>query len=502
MPFAALSAFVDPSVRFGLQFDRKDKAGARRQGRDAPPRRADAACRRRTSARRSAHRPAAEAKPEAARQPAEPRPSPRTPPPRSSSSTASERSRRRRARLRQERAARARRSHARVPVPGDVPAAVKDSDALPQAFLRPSSAPTKFNGQRRADGRARGADPADRPGLPATSPTCCGPGHLAQLRTILDDGEASANDKYVALELLKNANISAGGVLPMCQDTGTAIVMGKKGQAVWTGGGDEAAIAQRRLQDLHRDQPALLARSRRSRCSRKCSTGTNLPAQIDIYATDGDAYKFLFVAKGGGSANKSYLYQQTPAVLNEAALLKFLDTQIRTPRHRGLPALSPRHRDRRHLGRDEPQDGEARLDALSRRPAERGQRHGRRHPRPRDGEEGAGAHAPDGHRRAVRRQVFLPRRARDPHRRATAPRCRSASACRCSADRQALGKITSDGIFLEQLETNPAHYLPEVEPQQLSGDVVSVDLDKGMAHTLSMLTQASGEDAREPHRAR
>src|SRR5437763_557261 len=129
------------------------------------------------------------------------------------------------------------------------------------------------------------------------------PGHLAQLRSILDDSEASTNVKYVALELLKNANISAGGVLPMCQDTGTAIVMGKKGQAVWTGGGDEQAIAQGVYKtytetNLRYSQVSPLS------MFKEVQTGTNLPAQIDIYATDGDAYKFLFIAKGGGSANK------------------------------------------------------------------------------------------------------------------------------------------------------------------------------------------------------
>jgi fumarate hydratase class I len=155
------------------------------------------------------------------------------------------------------------------------------------------------------------------------------PGHLTQLRAILDDAEASANDKYVALELLKNANIAAGGVLPMCQDTGTAIVMGKKGQAVWTGGGDEAAIA-RGVYKTYTETNLRYSQVSPVSMFKEVQTGTNLPAQIDIYATDGDAYKFLFIAKGGGSANKSYLYQQTPAVLNEAALLKFLDTQIRT----------------------------------------------------------------------------------------------------------------------------------------------------------------------------
>src|SRR5476649_1645402 len=252
------------------------------------------------------------------------------------------------------------------------------------------------------------------------------PGHLGQLKAILDDNEASPNDKYVALELLKNANISAGGVLPMCQDTGTAIVMGKKGQQVWTGGGDEAAIAEG-VYKTYTESNLRYSQVSPISMFKEVQTGTNLPAQVDIYATDGDAYKFLFIAKGGGSANKSYLHQQTPAVLNEAALLKFLDTQIRTLGtaacppyhlaiviggtsaemnlktvklastryldrseerrvgkecrslcdwssdvcssdlgHRGLPALSPGDRDRRHIGRDEPQDRETRLDALSR----------------------------------------------------------------------------------------------------------------------------------------
>src|SRR6202000_809385 len=132
------------------------------------------------------------------------------------------------------------------------------------------------------------------------------PGHLAQLRAILDDGEASPNDKFVALELLKNANIAAGGVLPSCQDTGTAIVMGKKGQQVWTGGGDEAAIAEGVYKtytetNLRYSQVSPLS------MFKEVQTGTNLPAQIDIFATDGDAYKFLFIAKGGGSANKRHL---------------------------------------------------------------------------------------------------------------------------------------------------------------------------------------------------
>src|SRR5215831_16708328 len=153
------------------------------------------------------------------------------------------------------------------------------------------------------------------------------PGHLAQLRAILDDKDASPNDHFVALELLKNANIAAGYVLPSCQDTGTAIVVGKKGQYVFTGGGDEEAIARGVFDTYH------TANLRYSQLApldmyKEANTGTNLPAQIELYATDGDAYKFLFIAKGGGSANKSYLYQETKALLNPESLAAFLDTQI------------------------------------------------------------------------------------------------------------------------------------------------------------------------------
>ena len=324
------------------------------------------------------------------------------------------------------------------------------------------------------------------------------PGHLAQLRSILDDGEASANDKYVALELLKNANIAAGGVLPMCQDTGTAIVMGKKGQAVWTGGGDEAAIAKGVFKTYTETN---LRYSQVSPISmfKEVQTGTNLPAQIDIYATDGDAYKFLFVAKGGGSANKSYLYQQTPAVLNEAALLKFLDTQIRTL---GTAACPPYHlaivvggtsaemnlktvklASTRYLD-DLPSEGNDKGVAIRDREMEKKVLELTR-------QMGIGAQFGGKYFCHDVRVIRIARHG------ASVPIGMGVS---CSADRQAVGKITKDGIFLEQLETNPAHYLPEVEPQQLSGDVVAVDLNKGMAHTLSVLTQAPREDAGEPHR--
>src|SRR3954454_15441557 len=313
------------------------------------------------------------------------------------------------------------------------------------------------------------------------------PGHLAQLRAILDDTEASANDKYVALELLKNANISAGGVLPMCQDTGTAIVMGKKGQAVWTGGGDEAAIA-RGVYKTYTETYLRYSQVSPISMFKEVQTGTNLPAQIDIYATDGDAYKFLFVAKGGGSANKSYLYQQTPAVLNEASLLKFLDTQIRTL---GTAACPPYHlaiviggtsaelnlktvklASTRYLD-DLPGEGNDKGVAIRDREMERKVLELTR-------QMGIGAQFGGKYFCHDVRVIRLARHG------ASVPIGLGVS---CSADRQAVGKITRDGIFLEQLENNPAQYLPDIEPQQLSDDVVSVYLDKGMAHTLAVLTR-------------
>jgi len=313
------------------------------------------------------------------------------------------------------------------------------------------------------------------------------PGHLGQLRAILDDGEASPNDKYVALELLKNANISAGGVLPMCQDTGTAIVMGKKGQSVWTGGGDEAAIA-RGVHKTYTETNLRYSQVSPLSMFKEVQTGTNLPAQIDIYATDGEAYKFLFVAKGGGSANKTYLHQQTPAVLNEAALLKFLDTQIRTL---GTAACPPYHlaivvggtsaemnlktvklASCRYLD-DLPDEGNNLGVAIRDRAMEQKVLELTR-------QMGIGAQFGGKYFCHDVRVIRIARHG------ASVPIGIGVS---CSADRQVLGKITRDGIFLEQLETNPAHYLPEIEPQQLSGDVVQVDLDQGMAHTLSILTR-------------
>src|SRR3954451_13681644 len=165
------------------------------------------------------------------------------------------------------------------------------------------------------------------------------PAHLQQLRNILDDPEASANDRFVALDLLKNANIAAGGVLPMCQDTGTAIIKGKKGQFVLTGGGDEAALARGIFDTYQRDNLRFSQMAPLNMWDEK-NTGTNLPAEIKINAVDGDAYKLLFMAKGGGSANKSFLFQETKAVLNPAGLMKFLDEKLRSL---GTAACPPYH---------------------------------------------------------------------------------------------------------------------------------------------------------------
>ena len=313
------------------------------------------------------------------------------------------------------------------------------------------------------------------------------PGHLASLRAILDDPEASGNDRFVALDLLKNSNISAGGVLPMCQDTGTAIIMGKKGQAVWTGGGDEEAIS-RGVHKTYTETNLRYSQVSPLSMFKEVQTGTNLPAQIDIYATDGDSYKFLFIAKGGGSANKSYLHQQTPAVLNEAALLKFLDTQIRTL---GTAACPPYHlaivvggtsaemnlktvklASTRYLD-DLPSQGNDKGVAIRDRDMEQKVLELTR-------QMGIGAQFGGKYFCHDVRVIRIARHG------ASVPIGIGVS---CSADRQAVGKITRDGIFLEQLEHNPAQYLPDVEPRQLSGEVVSVDLDKGMAHTLSVLTR-------------
>jgi fumarate hydratase, class I len=305
------------------------------------------------------------------------------------------------------------------------------------------------------------------------------PGHLAQLAQILKDPEASPNDRFVALDLLKNANIAAGGVLPMCQDTGTAIVMGKKGQYVVTGGGDEAAIA-RGVFDTYRTANLRYSQMAPLDMYEEVNTGDNLPAQIEIFAVDGDAYKFLFMAKGGGSANKSYLYQETKALLNPESLLAFVDAKMRTL---GTAACPPYHLAVVIGGTSAEQTLKVAklasahyLDALP----TSGNRRGRGF---RDLEleqrvleiaqrTAIGAQFGGKYFCHDVRVVRLPRHGAS---------CPVGIAVSCSADRQALGKITREGVFLEQLERDPAHYLPETTHDELEGEVVKLDLSRPMS---------------------
>ncbi|MGF1641830.1 MAG: fumarate hydratase [Rhodospirillales bacterium] len=311
------------------------------------------------------------------------------------------------------------------------------------------------------------------------------PGHLSQLRTIIDDPESSDNDRFVALELLKNANIAAGGVLPMCQDTGTAIIMGKKGQDVWTDGDDEAALSAGILKaytetSLRYSQVAPLD------MFSETNTGNNLPAQIDLFATKGSAYKFMFMAKGGGSANKTYLYQETKALLNPARLRAFLDEKIRTL---GTAACPPYHLaiviggTSAELTLKTVKLATARyLDALPTAGNDFGQAF-------RDvameqevhrmtQQMGIGAQFGGKYFCHDVRVIRLPRHGAS---------CPVGIGVSCSADRQILAKITRDGVFLEELETDPAKYLPDIGHQQLAGEVVKIDLTRPMAEIRATL---------------
>ncbi len=311
--------------------------------------------------------------------------------------------------------------------------------------------------------------------------------HLEKLAAILDDPEASDNDRFVALDLLKNANIAAGGVLPMCQDTGTAIVMGKKGQNVWTGGGDEAAISEGVMKtftetNLRYSQVAPLD------LFTEKNTGNNLPAQIDLYADEGDAYKFLFIAKGGGSANKTFFYQETKALLNEERLMAFLDEKIRTL---GTAACPPYHLAIVIGGTS----AEMNLNTVKMAST------GYYNELPTSGNEyGQAFRDPEWEERVHKmtqhmgigaqfggkyfcHDVRVVRLARH------GASCPVGIGVSCSADRQIKGKITKDGIFLEQMETNPARFLPEVTDQDLDGDVVRIDLNQPMKDVLAELSK-------------
>jgi len=304
--------------------------------------------------------------------------------------------------------------------------------------------------------------------------------HLAQLRAILDDPEASANDRFVALDLLKNACISAGGVLPMCQDTGTAIVKGKKGQFVLTNADDEAAIAQGIYDTYQRDN---LRYSQMAPLTMwdEVNTKTNLPAEIKLAATPGDAYKFLFMAKGGGSANKSYLFQETKALLNPDSLLRFLDDKLRAL---GTAACPPYHLavvvggTSAELAVETAKLASARyLDnlPLAGSPTGHGFRDIELEAKVLQLVQGFGIGAQFGGKYFCHdvRVLRLPRHGAS---------CPVAVAVSCSADRQALAKITHEGVFLERLEHDPAQHLPEVLDEDLEsdGEVVRIDLNRPM----------------------
>ena len=315
------------------------------------------------------------------------------------------------------------------------------------------------------------------------------PGHLQQLAAILDDPEASQNDRYVALEYLKNASIASGGVLPMCQDTGTAIIMGKKGRRVWTPGGDEQALGQGVLDAYEKNNLRYSQLAPLSMFEER-NTRTNLPAQIDIAQEGDDAYKLQFMAKGGGSANKTFLFQSTPSTLDPARLLAFLDEKIRTlgtsacpPYHlaivigglsaelnlktvkmassRYLDALPTAGSEAGHAFRD--LEMEAQVLELTR-------------------QMGIGAQFGGKYFCHDVRVIRLPRHG------ASLPIGLGVS---CGADRQAMAKVTRDGVFLEQLETDPARFLPEIDETQIQGDAVAIDLSRPMDDIRAQLSELS-----------
>ena len=311
--------------------------------------------------------------------------------------------------------------------------------------------------------------------------------HLQQLADILKDPESSANDRFVALDLLKNASISAGGVLPMCQDTGTAIVKAAKGQMIFTGGGDEESIS-RGIYNTFQTSNLRYSQLAPITMYEEVNTNTNLPAEIKISATNGDEFKFLFIAKGGGSANKSYLFQETKALLNEKVLLPWLFDKMQTlgtsacpPYHlavviggtsaeyaietaklastKYLDSLPTAGSPTGHAFRDT--DLEAKVLKLAQKT-------------------GIGAQFGGKYFCHDVRVIRLPRHGAS---------CPVAMAVSCSADRQALGKITKDGVFLEQLEQDPARFLPEITDNELSADVVNIDLNRPMSEIRATLSK-------------
>src|SRR5690242_5947362 len=317
------------------------------------------------------------------------------------------------------------------------------------------------------------------------------PAHLASLKAIVEDAEASDNDKFVAYDFLKNANIAAGGVLPMCQDTGTAIIMGKKGRLVFTDGDDEAALAEG-ARDAYLKKNLRYSQLAPLSMFKEKNTATNMPAQVEIYAEgQGEneaAYKFLFIAKGGGSANKAFLFQATPSILTHDRMVAFLKEKVLTlgtaacpPYHlaiviggtsaeltmKTVKLASCRYYD--DLPTKGSEDGHAFRDLEMEREIHKMTQ-----------SLGVGAQFGGKYFCHDVRVIRLPRHG------ASLPIGLGVS---CSADRQALGKITRDGVFLEELERHPAQYLPEVDEAKLGGAVVEVDLRKPMTEILAQLTK-------------
>ena len=312
------------------------------------------------------------------------------------------------------------------------------------------------------------------------------PSHQKQVAAILNDPEASQNDKYVALQFLRNSEIAAKGVLPTCQDTGTAIIMGKKGQRVWTGSGDEAALSQG-VYNTYIEDNLRYSQNAALDMYKEVNTGTNLPAQIDLYSVDGDEYKFLCMAKGGGSANKTYLYQETKALITPAKLKNYLVEKMRTL---GTAACPPYHIAFVIGGTS----AEATLktvklastryyDAL---PTE-GNEHGQAFRDVKLEQEllqeaqnlGLGAQFGGKYFAHDIRVIRLPRHGAS---------CPIGMGVSCSADRNIKAKINRDGIWIEKLEHNPGQYIPESLRQQGEGDVVSINLDKPMNEILAQLS--------------
>ncbi|MEH7903503.1 fumarate hydratase [Rhizobium laguerreae] len=313
------------------------------------------------------------------------------------------------------------------------------------------------------------------------------PGHLKQLASILDDPEATDNDRFVAYDLLKNANIAAGGVLPMCQDTGTAIIMGKKGRRVWTEGEDSAALA-RGVMDAYEKKNLRYSQLAPVKMFEEKNTRNNLPAQIDIYEEGTGAYEFLFVAKGGGSANKTFLYQGTPSLLTHDRMIDFLKEKILTlgtaacpPYHlaiviggtsaemnlKTVKLASTRYLD--ELPTEGSESGHAFRDIEMEKEIHKLTQ-----------QMGVGAQFGGKYFCHDVRVIRLPRHG------ASLPIGLGVS---CSADRQAKGRITRDGIFVEQLETDPSKYMPEIDEAKLSESTVRIDLNRPMAEVLAELSR-------------